>query len=120
MCWALKKCYYRVNQKVLKFFMRFMNWKEPVLLEGEGAVLRLPAFVKEKGISPLQFLSNTRINFAQKLLLSKDVNNYKIYEIAEMCGFTDQLYFSRVFKKITGVSPKEFTESPKIQNYNSD
>ncbi len=76
-------------------------------------------FIKEKGISPLQFLSNTRINFAQKLLLSKDINNYKIYEIAEMCGFTDQLYFSRVFKKITGVSPKEFTESPKIQNYNS-
>ena len=76
-------------------------------------------FIKEKGISPLQFLTNTRINFAQKLLLSKDVNNYKVYEIAEMCGFTDQLYFSRVFKKVTGVSPKEFTESPKIQNYNS-
>ena len=51
MCWALKKCYYRVNQKVLKFFMRFMNWKEPELLEGEGAVLRLPAFVKQKGIN---------------------------------------------------------------------
>ena len=77
-------------------------------------------FIKEKGISPLQFLCNTRINFAQKLLLSKDVNNYKIYEIAEMCGFTDQLYFSRVFKKVTGISPKEFTESPKIQNYNSN
>ena len=50
MCWALKKCYYRINQKVLKFAMRFMDWKEPKLLEGEDAVLRLPAFVKSKNI----------------------------------------------------------------------
>ena len=67
-------------------------------------------FIKEKGISPLQFLNHTRINYAQKLLLSRNINNYKIYEIAEMCGFTDQLYFSRVFKKISGVSPKAFCE----------
>ena len=50
MCWALKKCYYRINQKVLKFAMRFMDWKEPKLLEGEDAVLRLPAFIKSKNI----------------------------------------------------------------------
>ena len=50
MCWTLKKCWYRINQKVLKFVMRFMNWSEPELLEGEGAVLKLPYFVKNKGI----------------------------------------------------------------------
>ena len=48
--WAFRKCYYRVCQKVLKFGMRFMNWKEPVLLEGEGAVLKLPSFIKDKGL----------------------------------------------------------------------
>ena len=51
MCWALKKFYYRVNQKVLKFAMCFMDWSEPELLEGEGAVLKLPAFVKTKNIN---------------------------------------------------------------------
>jgi len=51
MIWALKKCYYRINQKVLKFAMRFMNWKEPELLEGNGAVLKLPAFIKNKNIN---------------------------------------------------------------------
>ena len=50
MCWALKKCWYRTYQKVLKFFMRFMDWKEPELLEGENAVLKLPEFIKNKGI----------------------------------------------------------------------
>ena len=51
MCWALKKCYYRINQKVLKFAMCFMDWSEPQLLEGEDAVLRLPAFIKSKNIN---------------------------------------------------------------------
>ena len=51
MCWFMKKCWYRVCQKTLKFAMRFMNWKEPELLEGEGAVLKLPEFIKNKGIN---------------------------------------------------------------------
>ena len=51
MCWVMKKAYYRVNQKVLKLAMCFMNWKEPELLEGEGAVLKLPAFIRNKGIN---------------------------------------------------------------------
>ena len=47
----MKKLWYRINQKVLKFFMRFMNWKEPELLEGKDAVLKLPEFIKNKGIT---------------------------------------------------------------------
>ena len=50
MFWV-KKCWYRINQKVLKLAMCFMNWKEPELLEGEGAVLKLPAFIKNKNIN---------------------------------------------------------------------
>ena len=41
MCWALKKCGYRIAQKVLKLAMCFMDWSEPELLEGEGAILSL-------------------------------------------------------------------------------
>ncbi|MDE7208873.1 MAG: helix-turn-helix domain-containing protein [Clostridia bacterium] len=77
-------------------------------------------FIKEKGVSPLQFLNQTRINSAQKLLLSRNINNLKIYEIAERCGFNDQLYFSRVFKKFVGVSPKEYIGEPKNSNYNDE
>ena len=49
--WFLKKCWYRIYQKVLFLAMCFMNWKEPELLEGEGAVLKLPKFIKDKGIN---------------------------------------------------------------------
>ena len=47
----MKKLWYRLNQKVLKLAMCFMDWSEPKLLEGEDAVLRLPAFIKNKRIS---------------------------------------------------------------------
>ena len=50
MFWTLKKAGYRITQKLLKFAMRFMDWSEPQLLEGEGAVLKLPSLIKEKGI----------------------------------------------------------------------
>ena len=51
MIWFLKKCWYRICQKILKIGMCFMDWSEPVLLEGEGAVLKLPSFIKEKGVN---------------------------------------------------------------------
>ncbi len=50
MLWKLKKCWYRAYQSVYKFAMSFLDWSEPYLLEGEGAVLRLPEFIKGKGI----------------------------------------------------------------------
>ncbi len=32
----------------------------------------------------------------------------KIYEISDVLGFESAFYFSRVFKKVTGVSPRDF------------
>ena len=54
----LKKGWYRTNQKVLKFFMRFMNWKEPELLQGEDAVLKLPSFIKNKDINKVLIVTD--------------------------------------------------------------
>ena len=53
MCWALKKCWYRINQRVLMLGMCFFNWKEPELLEGENAVLKLPEFIKNKDLNKI-------------------------------------------------------------------
>ena len=51
MFWFVKKCWYRLYQKVLKLAMCFMDWSEPEIFEGEGAVLKLPVFIKNKGIN---------------------------------------------------------------------
>ena len=33
---------------------------------------------------------------------------YKVYQVSEMVGFQDEKYFSRQFKKLVGVTPKEY------------
>lgn len=59
--------------------------------------------------TPLQYLIHARIDYAQSLL-SVYNDEFTIGEIAQMCGFSDPLYFSRIFKQTTGVSPKEFVK----------
>ena len=54
----LKKCWYRIYQRTLMIAMCFMNWSEPELLEGEGSVLKLPAFIKNKGITKVLIVTD--------------------------------------------------------------
>lgn len=65
-------------------------------------------FVKHVGCTPLQFLTEKRLDFAKQLLASRGMSNYSIREIAGMCGFADPYYFSRAFRKHVGIAPKEW------------
>lgn len=51
MLWEIKKCWYRIYQSAFKLAMSFLDWSEPHLLEGKGSVLKLPEFIKSKGIN---------------------------------------------------------------------
>lgn len=62
-------------------------------------------FKKKMGIAPNQYLIKERINLAKSLLL---VGEYSIKEIAIMLGYTDPFTFSKQFKEMTGLAPKEF------------
>jgi two-component system response regulator YesN len=64
-------------------------------------------FKNEMGITFSDYLTEYRIEKAKELL--KDVK-IKIYEVAEAVGYTDQHYFSKVFKNITSFTPKEYRE----------
>ncbi len=66
-------------------------------------------FHKELGLSPWEYLTRYRIFLASQMLLH---TNCTVYETAEKCGFQDQAYFCRVFKKITGVPPGKFRSKP--------
>ena len=67
-------------------------------------------FKKETGATPHEYLTDCRMQLARELISSGIGNrysNYSVGQIAEACGFSEPLYFSRVFKKYYGFSPSE-------------
>lgn len=66
-------------------------------------------FKEDTGFTINQFRTNCRIEYAVRIIMYDP--NVKLYEVAEEIGFQDVYYFSQVFKKITGISPKEFKTS---------
>jgi len=55
--------------------------------------------------TPNRYLTDLKIEHAQLLL---DAKSLTVTEIAEMCGFSDVYYFSKVFKQICGVPPSKW------------
>lgn len=58
-------------------------------------------------LTPVQFLTRTRITHAQKLLEIYG-GSITVAEAALACGFEDPVYFSKRFKQLTGVSPDQY------------
>lgn len=62
-------------------------------------------FKKDCNIGFSEYANLMKINKAKELLTKE---NYKVYEVADILGFESAFYFSKVFKKITGYSPKDY------------
>ncbi|TDF98809.1 response regulator transcription factor [Paenibacillus piri] len=60
---------------------------------------------KETGENFVDLLAKARIEASKKLLKSP---NYTIVQISEMVGYKEYAYFYQVFKKLEGISPKEY------------
>ena len=64
-------------------------------------------FKSDTGYTFNDFLNRYRMQKAVDLLKE---NKYKVYEIADLVGFSDYKYFIKVFKKYVGCSPVRFVE----------
>ncbi|MEE0410640.1 MAG: AraC family transcriptional regulator [Clostridia bacterium] len=62
-------------------------------------------FIEKYGVPPVKYVTRLKINRACELLQTK---MFSISKIAELCGFENVYYFSNVFKKYTGISPKNY------------
>jgi AraC-like DNA-binding protein len=67
-------------------------------------------FKKETGKTITEYIAERRINHATHLLAT---THLQIQTIALHCGIMDVQYFSKIFKRITGMTPKEYRESLK-------
>lgn len=66
-------------------------------------------FKKHMNVGISEYITSQKIDESRKLLKE---TNLKIYEISDQLGFESSFYFSKVFKKITGFSPKDFRNRP--------
>ena len=69
-------------------------------------------FKDEIGCSLFSYINHVRIERSKQLLLN---DSLALVDIAGLCGFEDQSYFTKVFKKETGVSPKRFRDNPMLR-----
>ena len=63
------------------------------------------AFKKQTGSNLNDYVNQIKIEKAQELL---GMHEYMMYEISDMLGFENAYYFSKVFKKLTGMTPSEY------------
>lgn len=88
--------------------LMYLKYKEnlPISYYAEKCNLSIYRFIHKfkdfTGMSPLEYITKIRINIAKDLILSSSLS---ISEISDMIGYSNPLYFSRLFKKYCGVSP---------------
>lgn len=101
------------NRELIKKAMQFISshFNEPLTLENAAEYVRLhPAYFSTlfkqcSGYSFKEYLNMVRIEESKRLLSNTE---YSIIDIAVACGFDDQSYFAKVFKKYTGMTPKQY------------
>lgn len=90
------------------------HYAENITLDGLAALFHMNKFhlshlfTKQLGISPINHLINKRIEESKNLLAN---TNHSIIDISTMVGFSNSSYFSQMFKKITGYSPRSYRVS---------
>ena len=65
-------------------------------------------FHRETGVTVTDYINRIRVLRATGLLRSSSLS---VHQVAEQCSFADSNYFTRIFKKIQGITPNEFRKS---------
>jgi AraC-like DNA-binding protein/ligand-binding sensor protein len=65
-------------------------------------------FKDEQGVTFREYLTSYRIEKSKALLLDKSI---RIADVSAMVGFEDQSYYTKVFKRLVGMSPNKYREA---------
>lgn len=101
------------KRRIIKAAKDFVatNYPLPVSVEdiadaaGVSRTTLFRIFKSELNTTPVDYLTAYRIAQAKTLLLETDLS---VTAVARSAGYEDNLYFSRVFRKITGTTPTEY------------
>jgi AraC-like DNA-binding protein len=117
---SLLKTYSNKNQGRVSKLMHFLqeNFRTEITLEQAASVadLQLHSFCRFfKQLTHhtfSDFLNEVRIGFACKLLQQSDL---PVTQVAYECGYSNISYFNRTFKKIHGITPREYRQSLMVE-----
>lgn len=96
-------------EKAVSYFNE--HYSEPINIDAyaENNHISTSGFIRNfrlyTGFTPMQYILSKRIYNAEALLQN---TQYNITEISRIVGYDNPLYFSRLFKKIKGLSPSEY------------
>ena len=101
-----------VIYKALNYISK--NYMRKISLEEVAATVYLSPsyfskiFKEETGTNFVTYLNSHRISVSKRLLMD---NSIDIADISYLVGYEDQSYFTKSFKKMTGITPGKFRES---------
>ncbi|MFR7592935.1 MAG: AraC family transcriptional regulator [Longibaculum sp.] len=99
------------------------NYSDNITLESLAEYMKMNKyymaheFKRCMGVSPINYLIERRIKECKSLLTTTSLS---IAEISETVGFSSQSYFSQMFKKNTGMTPKQYRDSFVFENQSEE
>ncbi|MGF9697069.1 MULTISPECIES: AraC family ligand binding domain-containing protein [Paenibacillus] len=94
----------RLCEYIESHYMDSITLNELAELTGMSKYHLIRRFTRQKGISPYRYLETIRINHAKRLLEQGQLP----IEVAAQTGFSDQSHFTNFFKKLIGLTPKQY------------
>lgn len=96
-----------IQQYIKENVARKLNLGEVALLFGFSQNYLSSLFSRYSGCSFVEYTTSAKIAAAKEMMTKGD---FKIYEVADKLGFESSFYFSKVFKKVEGISPRQYLQ----------
>ncbi|MEO2202606.1 AraC family transcriptional regulator [Paenibacillus pabuli] len=94
----------RICEYIESHYMESISLNELAELSGMSKYHLVRVFTHQKGISPYRYLETIRINQAKRLLEQGQLP----IDVSARTGFSDQSHFTNFFKKLIGLTPKQY------------
>lgn len=91
-----------------KYYMQNLNIDKMAEIIGYSNSYFSRLFKKTEGVGFSIYLQKVRIEKSKELILNKDKS---LYDISEEVGFDNYSYYSKIFKDIEGISPREYKKT---------